>query len=87
MSQQLFYLGLAGLNATMDRVTAATNNLANATTTGFKAQRPVFQAQPLFGQGLPDRVNVAAREDTADFRGGSIQQTGRNLDVAIRGTG
>lgn len=87
MSQQLVYLAMTGLNATMDRMTAATNNLANANTVGFKAQQPVFQAQPLFGQGLADRVNVVAREDTADFKTGSMEQTGRPLDVAVKGTG
>jgi flagellar basal-body rod protein FlgF len=87
MSQQLFYLAMSGLDATMDRVTAAANNLANRGTTAFKAQKPVFQALPLYGQGVPDRVMVAATEDSADFRSGSVQQTGRDLDVAVKGTG
>jgi flagellar basal-body rod protein FlgF len=87
MSEQLLYLALSGLNATMDRVTANTNNLANANTTGFKAQRPVFQAFPLYGQGLADRVDVGAEQDTADLKPGPVQQTGRNLDVAVTGSG
>jgi flagellar basal-body rod protein FlgF len=87
MSQQLFYLALGGLNATLDRMTAAANNLANANTTGFKAQQPVFRALPLYGQGLPDRVVVQAGEDSADFKPGAIEQTGRSLDVAVKGTG
>jgi flagellar basal-body rod protein FlgF len=85
MSQQLQFIALTGLAAVMDQITAATNNLANANTTGFKAQRPVFQALPLYGQGLPDRVDVAARETAADLRPGAIQQTGRSLDIAING--
>lgn len=87
MSAQLLYVALSGLNATMNQITATTNNLANANTTAFKAQRPVFQSQQLYGQGLPDRVNVTAAQDTADFSTGPIQQTGRNLDVAIDGKG
>lgn len=87
MSEQLFYLAMSGLNATMDRITATTNNLANANTTAFKAQRPVFEAFPLYGQGLPDRVDVSAEQDTADFKSGPIQTTGRNLDVAVVGQG
>jgi flagellar basal-body rod protein FlgF len=71
----------------VDRITATTNNLANVNTTGFKAQRPVFEALPYYGQGLPDRVDVAARQDTADFRPGALEQTGRSLDVAINGDG
>lgn len=87
MSQQLVYLAMTGLSATMDRMTAATNNLANANTVGFKAQQPVFQALPLSGQGLPDRVNVVAKEDTANFKSGPMEQTGRPLDVAVKGSG
>ena len=87
MSQQAIYLAMTGLNATLDRMTAATNNLANASTTAFKAQQPVFQAQPFYGQGLPDRVDVATTEVSADFRPGPIEQTGRSLDVALNGSG
>ena len=87
MSQQMVYLAMTGLNATMDRMTAATNNLANANTTAFKAQQPVFQAQPFYGQGLPTRVNVSTKEDTSDFKSGPIEQTGRPLDVALKGMG
>lgn len=87
MSQQAIYLAMTGLNATMDKMTAATNNLANASTTAFKAQQPVFQAQPLYGQGLPDRVDVATAEVGADFKAGPMEQTGRPLDIALNGQG
>lgn len=87
MSQQAIYLAMSGLNATMDRMTAATNNLANASTIGFKAQQPTFQAQPFYGQGLPDRVDVGTAETGANFASGPIEQTGNPLDVAINGQG
>jgi flagellar basal-body rod protein FlgF len=87
MSEQLVYLAMSGLNATMDRMTAATNNLANASTTAFKAQQPVFAAQPLYGQGLADRVDVTAGQDKANFKAGPIEDTGRSLDVAVKGQG
>ena len=87
MSQQLFYLAMAGLGATMDRVTAATNNLANRGTTAFKAQKPIFRALPFYGQGLPNRVIVDAQEPSADLRPGSLEHTGRNFDVAVKGAG
>ena len=87
MSQPLFYVAMSGLNATTDRMTATANNLANANTTGFKAQQPVFHALPLYGSGLPDRVSVQTAEDSANFKSGPIEQTGRNLDVAVKGDG
>ena len=87
MSQQAIYLAASGLNATMDRMTAASNNLANASTTAYKAQQAVFKAMPYYGQGLPDRVDVSNSQDTADFKPGAIEQTGRSLDVAVNGPG
>jgi flagellar basal-body rod protein FlgF len=87
MSAQTIYLAMTGLNATLDKMTAATNNLANASTVAFKAQQPVFEAEPYYGQGQPDRVNVASVDDSADFKGGPIDQTGRDLDVAVNGNG
>jgi flagellar basal-body rod protein FlgF len=87
MSQQLFYLAMGGLEAVMDRSAASANNLANRNTVGFKAQRPIFAALPVYNQGLPDRVEVAARQDGADLRGGPIEPTGRKLDVAVSGPG
>lgn len=87
MTQQLLYLAMAGLDATMAQTTAAANNLANRSTTAFKAQRPIFEALPLYGQGLPDRVLVAAGADGADLKSGPIEETGRKLDVAVKGNG
>jgi flagellar basal-body rod protein FlgF len=87
MSQPLFYLAMGGLDATMQNATAAANNLANRATTAYKAQRPVFQAQPLYGAGLPDRVAVSGSRTSTNFAQGPIDQTGRNLDVAISGPG
>lgn len=87
MSAQTIYLSMTGLNATMDRMTAAANNLANANTVAFKSQQPVFEAEPYYGQGLPDRVNVMTAEQSADFQPGPIDQTGRPLDVAVNGQG
>jgi flagellar basal-body rod protein FlgF len=87
MSQQIFYLAMAGLDATMERATVAANNLANRSTTAFKAQQPIFAALPLYGQGQPDRVMVATVEDGDDFRPGPTETTGRSLDVAVRGRG
>jgi flagellar basal-body rod protein FlgF len=87
MSEQLFYLAMGGLNATMDNIAAAANNLANRATTAYKSQQPIFQAAPLYGSGLPDEVAVTDRTSATDFTPGPIEHTGRNLDVAISGTG
>jgi flagellar basal-body rod protein FlgF len=87
MSQPLFYLAMGGLDATMQNAAAAANNLANRATTAYKAERPVFQAEPLYGAGLPDRVAVSGSRMSTNFAPGPIERTGRSLDVAISGPG
>src|SRR5581483_11925563 len=54
------------------------NNLANASTDGFKAQR-------VFAQ-LLDGVTPTAGT-TSDFSNGSLRETGSTLDVALDGPG
>lgn len=87
MSDQLIYLLMTGMNSVQDRMTAATNNLANVGTTGFKAQQPAFEAVPFYGQGLPNRADVVTQEEQPNFKQGAIQTTGRSLDVAVDGPG
>ncbi len=66
------------------------NNIANAATTGFKADRPVFQEylMPVARENRfpgPDRQLsfVYDRGIWHDFRQGPIQTTGNPLDIAI----
>jgi flagellar basal-body rod protein FlgF len=87
MSDQVLYLLMTGASAVMDRMAATTNNLANANTTAFKAQQPVFQAIPYYGESMADQVGVQARNDSANFSNGAIVETGRKLDVAVNGSG
>lgn len=70
------------------------NNLANINTTGFKAERMLFQQylMPVAADrdfAYPDQP-LAYVEDWAtvhDMSGGSIVQTGNPLDVALSGEG
>lgn len=87
MSDQTIYLLMTGMNSVQDRMTASSNNLANANTTGFKAQQPAFEAVPFYGQGLPNRADVVAQDEQPNFKPGAIHTTGRSLDVAVDGPG
>ena len=87
MSDQILYLLMTGTTAVMDRVAATTNNLANASTTAYKAQQPIFEAMPYYNEGQPDQVGVVTRDESADFTSGAVVQTGRKLDVAVNGAG
>lgn len=66
---------------------AVSNNLANASTVGFKSELSAFKSLPVLGEGLPTRINAVAVGTGQDLSQGPIHTTGRALDVAIRGSG
>lgn len=84
---RLIYTAGSGARAMMQRQDGLANNLANANTPGFRADRAAFRAVPVQGEGAATRV--VALEATAGFSdaSGAIESTGRNLDVAILGKG
>ena len=84
---RLIYTAMTGAKHILEQQATTSNNLANATTTGFRAQLDSFRAVPVLGEGLPTRTFVVDATVGSDFRSGSIQQTGRDLDVAVQGEG
>jgi flagellar basal-body rod protein FlgF len=84
---RLIYTAMTGAKHIMERQANVSHNLANATTTGFRGQLDSFRAVPVVGEGLPTRAFVVDSTVGADFTLGTVQQTGRPLDVAIQGKG
>lgn len=84
---RLIYTAMTGAKHIVEQQATVSNNLANATTTGFRAQLDSFRAVPVVGPGLPTRTFVVDATVGSDFRTGPIQQTGRELDVAVQGDG
>lgn len=84
---RLIYVAMSGAKQTMLQQSTVANNLANLTTTGFRAQQAAMRAAPVVGEGLPTRAFAVDSTPAADFRQGVIQHTGRDLDVAIEGRG
>jgi len=60
------------------------NNLANASTTGFKQDLNDARSMPVFGPGMPTRVYAMTERPTTDFRPGGLISTGRELDIALK---
>ena len=81
------YIAMSGAKHTLLAQTANANNLANTQTTGFKSDLEQFRSMPIFGQGFPTRVYAMAERPGTDLSPGAMQQTGRDLDVAIDGDG
>ncbi len=78
---------MTGASHTLNQQATVSHNLANASTTGYRAETNAFRAVPVFGDGLPTRAFVVDSTTGADFKPGPIQHTDRNLDVAVRGSG
>lgn len=79
------YVGMTGAIATLRAQTANAHNLANASTTGFRAELALAQAQTVAGPGFQTRVNTQLNDNGWDETQGAIQQTGRDLDIALKG--
>ena len=83
---RLIYLSMAGAKATLQRQDTLANNLANASTTGFRAEMQAFRAVPVRGEGASTRVYALESTIGHDTRPGPMQSTGRSLDVAVQGS-
>lgn len=84
---RLIYTAMSGAKHTLEQQATTSNNLANANTTGFRAQIDGFRAVPVLGDGLATRSFVVDATVGTNFTPGPIQQTGRALDVAVQGSG
>jgi len=84
---RLIYTAMTGALHTLNQQATVSQNLSNASTTGYRAETNAFRAVPIFGDGLPTRAFVVDSTTGSDFTPGPIQQTGRNLDVAVQGSG
>lgn len=79
------YLSMGGAKATMQRQEVLSNNLANVSTTGFRAEMQAFRAVPVRGDGATTRAYALETTTGYNSDAGVINATGRNLDVAMRG--
>ncbi len=84
---RMLYVAMSGARETLIAQGNASNNLANANTTGFLADLNQFRSMPVFGEGHPTRVYALDERPQTDFSHGSIMQTGRALDVAVKDGG
>jgi flagellar basal-body rod protein FlgF len=84
---RLLYIAMSGAKETMRAQTANNHNLANASTTGFRADLSAFQSRAVTGSGYASRVYATNSTVGWDSSYGSLQATGRDLDVAIQGNG
>ena len=88
---RLIYTAMTGASQTMSRQAAVANNLANVSTTGYRAEEHRLRAVPVRSTNAPaplaTRAFVVDASTHTNFQPGSMQATDRTLDVAVQGQG
>jgi len=84
---RLIYTSMTGAKHLMHRQETLANNLANASTTGFRAETVALRAVPARGSEAGTRVFTVETTIGNDFTPGPMLSTGRDLDVAVQGAG
>jgi flagellar basal-body rod protein FlgG len=96
---EILYTAATGATAQQLRLETLANNLANADTVGFKADKLSFSsllpdpgdlraaAVPAEGAKLTGNVHVGSGSGHTDFSQGPLHTTGNVLDLAISGDG
>ncbi|HEY0339470.1 MAG TPA: flagellar basal body rod protein FlgF [Steroidobacteraceae bacterium] len=84
---KLLYVAMSGAKETLRAQAANNHNLANASTTGFKADLSAFQSRAVSGPGYASRVYAQDNVVGWDSSSGGQQQTGNALDLSVNGTG
>jgi flagellar basal-body rod protein FlgF len=84
---KLLYVAMTGAKETLRAQAANNHNIANASTTGFRADMSAFQSRAVTGPGYASRVYATNGTTGWDSNLGAQVFTGRDLDVAINGDG
>ncbi|MCG6344922.1 flagellar basal-body rod protein FlgF [Vibrio fluvialis] len=86
MDRALF-LAMSGAKQNMQAMQLRANNLANVSTTGFRADLEQARSMQAYGDGLPSRVFSMTERPGHNFQQGSVITTGRDLDITVQGDG
>src|SRR5690348_14867048 len=84
---RMIYVAMTGAKHTLSQHAAVSHNLANANTAGYRAETNAMRAVPVFSDTLATRAFVVDSTAGTDFRSGTIQETGRDLDISVQGPG
>jgi flagellar basal-body rod protein FlgF len=84
---RFLYISMSGAKETLRAQTVNNHNLANASTTGFRADLSAFQSRAVAGSGHASRVYATNSTTGWDQTQGALTATGRDLDVGVHGPG
>jgi len=83
------YVALSGMRARLDQLDRLASDIANVGTAGYKGERTsdVQAERSPFDSALQTAIDVTTGSRRLDVTTGSIEPTGRPLDLAIQGKG
>lgn len=84
---RLIYTAVSGANRSLNQQMIHANNLANANTEGFRADLERANSQPVQGYGYNSRYQVNSQNGGINMASAALQETGRELDIGIKGDG
>ncbi|QTD56496.1 flagellar basal body rod protein FlgF [Parasphingorhabdus cellanae] len=80
---KMIHNSLSAMQGIMARQTAIANNMANAATTGFRAEIVNAKAKHISSAEFRSRALAYERVFTADLNSAAVTKTGRPLDIAL----
>jgi len=84
---RLVFASMTGARSALGQMAVTANNLANASTPGFREQVAAFRAVPMGGEGANTRAFALDTTPGSNFVPGSVESTGNPFDFAIQGDG
>jgi flagellar basal-body rod protein FlgF len=83
----LIYTAMSGASRSLMQQQVHANNLSNVNTNGFRSDLNKAMSSQVSGSGYDSRYMVQNASGGVDMASGSLEETGRELDVGIVGNG
>ena len=84
---RLVFAAMTGARSALGQMAVTANNLANASTPGFREQIAAFRAVPMGGDGANTHAFALDTTPGSNFQAAALESTGNPFDVAIQGDG
>lgn len=84
---RLLFTAVSGASRSLTQQEIHANNLANVNTQGFRSDLDKALTQQISGEGYASRYLAQPTQGGVDMAPGAMRETGRDLDIAVKGDG
>lgn len=84
---RLLFTAVSGASRSLTQQEIHANNLANVNTLGFRSDLDKALTQQIGGEGYASRYLAQPTQGGVDMTPGAMRETGRDLDIAVKGDG